>query len=53
MIMMTANALSGMREEYLEKGFTDYLSKPLEIKELLRVVALHLPADKIKPVMDI
>ena len=53
MIMMTANALSGMREEYLEIGFADYISKPLEIKELLRVVALHLPADKIKPVMDV
>ena len=46
-IMMTANALSGVREEYLNKGFADYISKPIEIKELLRVVELHLPDDKI------
>ncbi len=46
-IMMTANALSGVREEYLSKGFSDYISKPVEIKELLRVVRLHLPEDKI------
>lgn len=47
MIMMTANALSGVREEYLEIGFADYVSKPVEIKELLRVVKLHLPPEKI------
>ena len=46
-VMMTANALSGVREEYLNKGFTDYLSKPVELKELLRVVKLHIPGDKI------
>ena len=48
MIMVTANALNGVREEYLNKGFADYISKPLEIKELLRVVRLHLPADEIE-----
>ncbi len=47
MIMMTANALSGMREEYLQIGFTDYISKPIEINELLRVIRLHLPSEKI------
>ena len=47
-IMMTANALSGVREEYLNKGFADYISKPLEISELLRVVRLHLPTEKIR-----
>ena len=48
-IMMTANALSGVREEYINKGFADYISKPIEIKELLRIVQLHLPAEKIDP----
>ena len=48
-IMMTANALSGVREEYLGRGFADYISKPVEIKELLRVVKLHLPDEKIRP----
>ena len=49
-IMMTANALSGVREEYLNKGFADYISKPIEIRELLRVVELHLPAGKIREI---
>ena len=47
-IMMTANALSGVREEYLEIGFSDYISKPVDIKELKRVVKKHLPHEKIK-----
>jgi len=29
-IMMTANAMAGAREEYLSKGFTDYITKPIE-----------------------
>ena len=51
-IMMTANALSGVREEYLDKGFSDYISKPVEIKELLRIVKLHLSAEKINPIVQ-
>ncbi len=45
-IMMTANALSGMREEYLDKGFADYVSKPVEIRELLSTAGRHLPDDR-------
>lgn len=45
-IMMTANALSGMREEYLSRGFADYVSKPVEIRELLKTVGRHLPDEK-------
>ena len=48
MIMMTANAISGVREEYLEKGFADYISKPVELNELLKTVKRLLPPDKIK-----
>lgn len=33
-IILTANAISGMRELYLEEGFDDYLSKPIEVKYL-------------------
>ncbi len=50
MIMMTANALSGMREEYLKIGFTDYISKPIELAELLRVIKLHIPEDLIEEI---
>ena len=47
MVMMTANALHGVREEYLEMGFSDYISKPVDINELKRVVRLHIPQEKI------
>lgn len=36
-IAYTAYAMSGDREVYQEKGFDDYLSKPLETEELYRV----------------
>ncbi|MDR1352748.1 MAG: response regulator, partial [Treponema sp.] len=45
-IALTANAVSGMRELFLEKGFNDFLSKPIEIAKLDALVAKWLPADK-------
>ena len=37
-IALTANAITGMREKYLADGFDDYLAKPIEKDELIRVV---------------
>ena len=37
-VVLTANAISGMKEKYLADGFDDYLSKPMDRKELNRVV---------------
>ncbi len=37
-IALTANAIEGMKEEYLSAGFNDYLSKPIERGELERVL---------------
>ena len=37
-VALTANAISGMREMYLKEGFADYISKPINIRELDRVV---------------
>jgi signal transduction histidine kinase/HPt (histidine-containing phosphotransfer) domain-containing protein/ActR/RegA family two-component response regulator len=45
-IALTANAISGMRELFLEKGFSDFLSKPIEIAKLDTVVAKWIPANK-------
>ena len=36
-VALTANAISGMREKYLSEGFNDYLAKPIEKNEFIRV----------------
>ena len=41
-VALTANAISGMREKYLNDGFDDYLSKPIDKKELNRVIIKFL-----------
>lgn len=41
-IALTANAIEGMKEEYLDCGFDDYLSKPIEKPELERVIKTYL-----------
>lgn len=37
-IALTANAIDGMKEEYLSLGFNDYLSKPIDKNDLERVI---------------
>ena len=41
-IALTANAISGMKEKYLEAGFDDYLAKPIDKIELHRVLQRFL-----------
>jgi signal transduction histidine kinase/CheY-like chemotaxis protein len=45
-IALTANAISGMREMFLKKGFNDYLSKPIEIAKLDAMIAHWIPPEK-------
>ena len=47
-IALTANAVSGAREFYIEAGFTDYLSKPIDGEKLERMIASLLPEDKLE-----
>ena len=46
-IVLTANAISGMKEKYLNLGFSDYLAKPVKGEELEEMLIKHLPADKV------
>ena len=42
-IVLTANAIMGAREKYLEEGFDDYLSKPIQSAKLEAVIKRHIP----------
>lgn len=46
-IALTANAIAGAREMYLQKGFSDYLTKPIDGWSLLGMLHKWLPKDKI------
>ena len=46
-VALTANAISGAREMFLSEGFTDYLSKPIVIKDFLALLIKYLPDEKI------
>ncbi len=50
-IAMTANALRGDRERCMEAGMDDYISKPIQLAELARVMERHQPADLLSGLM--
>jgi signal transduction histidine kinase/CheY-like chemotaxis protein/HPt (histidine-containing phosphotransfer) domain-containing protein len=53
-IALTANAISGMKELFLEKGFNDYLAKPIEIAKLDEMIARWIPKKKrLKPGLEV
>jgi len=47
-VALTANALEGDREKYLEAGLDDYISKPITGEGLEEILMRQLPEDKIK-----
>lgn len=47
-IVLTANAIVGMREMYISKGFVEYLSKPIDGDLLEETLRRYLPPEKIK-----
>ncbi len=46
-IALTANIVSGAREMFMEAGFDDYISKPVEIDKIERALKTHLPQNLI------
>lgn len=41
-VVLTANALTGMKEKYINDGFNDYLAKPINKDELNRIINEYL-----------
>lgn len=44
-VVLTANAVSGAKAEYLEAGFDDFISKPIVSNKLLQVLKKFLPKE--------
>ena len=46
-VALTANAIGGAREMFLEEGFQEYVAKPIEMSHLERVLRKYIPDEKI------
>ncbi|MCL2008548.1 MAG: ATP-binding protein, partial [Treponema sp.] len=51
-IALTANAVVGMRELFLEKGFNDFLAKPIDVVKLDEILQRWIPEEKIEKGLD-
>ncbi|MCR4734352.1 MAG: response regulator [Treponema sp.] len=47
-IALTANAISGAKKMYLDEGFTDYISKPINPEKLEILIRKYLPKELIQ-----
>lgn len=48
-IALTADAISGVREQLLQSGMNDYITKPIDLTLLDAVLRKYLPAERIQP----
>ena len=51
-IALTANAVVGIKEMFIEEGFSDFLSKPISIAKLKAILEKWLPKEKQKHEAD-
>ena len=51
-IALTANAMPGVREMYIQKGFSDLLAKPIDISKMEEIIDRWLPGGKKKKVAE-
>ena len=45
-IALTANAIVGAKEMYINAGFSDYITKPIQEKEILDIFFKYVPCEK-------
>jgi HPt (histidine-containing phosphotransfer) domain-containing protein len=45
-VALTANAVAGMKEMFIEKGFNDFLAKPIDVSKLDETLARWIPKEK-------
>jgi len=48
-VILTANAIVGAKERYLEEGFEDYLSKPVQGAKLEAMLKRYIPQELCQP----
>jgi len=41
-VVLTANAIAGVREDYIRKGFDDFMTKPIDIDVLQKILMKYL-----------
>ncbi|MBQ9437524.1 MAG: response regulator, partial [Lachnospiraceae bacterium] len=46
-LALTANAMDGTKEMFLEEGMNDFIAKPIELRTLISKVKQWLPAEKV------
>lgn len=51
-VVLTANAISGVKEQLLSEGFSDYLSKPINLHDLGSMLKKWLPSDKLQSIIS-
>ena len=52
-IALTANAVTGAREMYLQAGFADFLAKPVKPEKLEKMLMDMLPAEKVNLLQNV
>ena len=48
-VALTANAVAGVKEMFLQNGFNDFLAKPIEMVKLNAILETWLPKKKLEP----
>ena len=47
-VALTANVVSGAKEMFLDAGFCEYISKPIDVKRLETTLKTYLPREQLK-----